>query len=127
MEPGPVHHCLVRISTTDSSARVQAGERELTGGPTLPDTSGDWWLGEELLAAAAGLSLLSSLHELAGPARLAIGAYRCVAEAVFLLRAEAILRHAKDSSVIAHALTVPIELQVTPMPSGAKVDTAPPR
>ncbi len=144
MEPEKAHHCVLRLSATDLPARVRVGDRELAAGPTLLDGNGDWWRGEQLLVAAAAVSLLSSFHEHARKERLATGAFNCVAEAVFhqsndgqgaalarlvlrveleapprdLPRAEQILHRAKESCMAARALRVPLELQITPLPSG---------
>lgn len=147
MEPEPAHHTLVRLSATDDTVRVRAGERELLGGPTVAGAGGDGWRGEELLVAAAGVSLAGDYHARARREGLATGAFRCVAEGVFyavhadggeavrlrrlvlrveleaapedLARAEHLLHRAKESCVVAAALRVPLELQVTPLPSGA--------
>jgi organic hydroperoxide reductase OsmC/OhrA len=144
MEPPKAHHCVVRLSATDLPARVQVGDRELAAGPTLLDGSGDWWRAEQLLVSAAAVSLLSSFHRLARQERLAAGAFNCVAEALFhdgedgqgpalarlvlrveieapvgdLPRVEQILHRAKEGCMAARSLSVPLELQLTPLPSG---------
>jgi organic hydroperoxide reductase OsmC/OhrA len=145
MEPEKAHHCVLRLSATDLPARVRVGDRELAAGPTLLDGNADWWRCEQLLVGAAAVSLLSSFHEHARQERLATGAFNCVAEAVFhqgqdghgpalarmllrveleapprdLARAEQILHRAKETCMAARALRVPLELQITPLPSGA--------
>ncbi len=149
-EAEKAHHCLVRVFTTDTLARVIAEGVELVGGPTLPGRAGEWWICEQLLIASVGVSLLSSFHELAHKERLAVGAFRCVGEAIFhegagaplsrvvlrvqmestpgdLERAERILRRAKDASVVARVLDVPIELQVVATASGSTLAPSEPR
>jgi hypothetical protein len=147
MKPEKAHHCLVRLSTIDDAARIHTDSGlELTGGPTVTGWRGDWWRAEDLLLAAVETSLLSSFREQARSERLPIGAFRCTGEAVFhegkdaplgrlvlrieletapedLLRAEAALWRAKEACVVARALTVPLELQVTTVQSGARVET----
>jgi organic hydroperoxide reductase OsmC/OhrA len=145
MEPEKAHHCVLRLSATDLPARVWVGDRELAAGPTLLEGTGDWWRAEQLLVASAAVSLLSSFHEHARKERLATGAFNCVAEAVFhddqagqgralvrlvlrveleapprdLPRAEEILHRAKETCMAARALRLPLELQITALPSGA--------
>jgi organic hydroperoxide reductase OsmC/OhrA len=138
MEAHMAHHTVVRLSTTNGVARASADGQELTAGPT----SSDGWQCEQLLVAAAAVSLFNSFCVRARQERLATGAFTCVAEAVFhedaspplgrlvlrveleaaaddLTRAEQILHAAKERCVAARALTVPLELQITALPSGA--------
>lgn len=144
------HHCLVRLSATDDVARVRADGLELTSGPAQPDSRGEWWLAEELLIAALSTSLLSTFREQARREGLAVGAYSCVGEAIVhearetplsrvvlrveveaasedLPRLDGVLRQAKHACVLARALAVPLELQLTPMPSGASFALHEPR
>lgn len=154
MKPEIVHHSLVRVSTTDTIARVRAesavalDERALDAGPMAPEGwIGNWWLWEELLVAAAGTSLLETFQQLAKEARLPYGAFRCTGEAIYheenvtplsrlvlrveleaapedLPRAESVLRDARDRFVLAKALQLPVDVQVTAVPSGAGLSGA---
>jgi hypothetical protein len=135
----PSHHRLVRLTAVDSRARLQVDGLELVGGPTIEDWRGEWWEGEQLLLAAAMVSLLSSVRDHARKVRLAIGQWVCVGEAVIhydrlirivlrveveaapsdLVRTQQLFRLAKSESAVLSALSVPVELQVVNVPSGA--------
>jgi organic hydroperoxide reductase OsmC/OhrA len=140
------HHSLVRLTAIDLAARIEANGRELIGGPDVPERARDWWLAEELLLSAIGLSLLSAFRGIAAQERLPVGVYVSVVEGIFrddperalsrivfridldaaasdVVRAEHALMRAKHACAIAHALAAPIELQINVAPSGARPES----
>jgi organic hydroperoxide reductase OsmC/OhrA len=142
MEPEKGHHVLIRVTATDGVARVQTEGLELLAGPSQPEGRGQWWFAEELLVAALSRSLLEAVHDEAHKAALPVGLFTCVGEAIVhpskanplgrlilrisieaaasdVPRLDALVRRATQACVLARALAVPLEVQLTPLPSSA--------